>query len=61
LRAAHARAEMDRDADVTDDAMLVEASGGRVRVVPGHPDNIKITTPEDLAMAERLLAAMREA
>ncbi|HSZ36267.1 MAG TPA: 2-C-methyl-D-erythritol 4-phosphate cytidylyltransferase, partial [Acidimicrobiales bacterium] len=60
LRAAHAWAEDDRDALATDDAMLVEASGGRVRVVPGHPDNIKITTPEDLARAERLLAAMRE-
>jgi 2-C-methyl-D-erythritol 4-phosphate cytidylyltransferase len=36
--------------------MLVEASGGRVRVVPGHAGNLKITTPEDLATAERLLA-----
>ncbi len=31
----------------TDDSALVEAAGGRVRVVPGLPENIKITTPED--------------
>ena len=61
LRDAHARAKGDPDAVATDDAMLVEVSGGRVRVVAGHPDNIKITTPEDLATAERLLAAAREA
>ena len=33
----------------TDDAMLVEALGGRVRVVPGEPGNLKITAPEDLS------------
>ena len=37
--------------------MLVEALGGTVRVVPGEPGNLKITTPDDLAAAERLLAA----
>ena len=31
----------------TDDSALVEAAGGRVRVVPGLSENIKITTPED--------------
>ncbi len=61
LRAAHARAKGAPDAVATDDAMLVEAAGGRVRVVAGHPDNIKITTPEDLATAERLLAATQGA
>jgi 2-C-methyl-D-erythritol 4-phosphate cytidylyltransferase len=40
----------------TDDAMLVEALGGRVQVVPGEPGNLKITTPQDLRTAERLLA-----
>ena len=40
----------------TDDAMLVEALGATVRVVPGEPGNLKITTPEDLLTAERLLA-----
>ncbi len=62
LRSAHAAAASAAgDAIVaTDDAMLVEARGGRVRVVPGRPDNLKITTPDDLAAAERLLA-VREA
>lgn len=41
---------------VTDDAQLVEAAGGVVRLVQGDPDNIKITLPEDLAVAEALLA-----
>lgn len=59
LRDAHARAQDAHDIAATDDAMLVESSGGRVRVVAGHPDNIKITTPGDLATAERLLAAER--
>ena len=40
----------------TDDAMLVEALGGRVHVVSGEPGNLKITTPQDLRTAERLLA-----
>jgi 2-C-methyl-D-erythritol 4-phosphate cytidylyltransferase len=61
LRQAHARAEKSPDAAATDDAMLVEASGGRVRVVPGDPRNLKITTPQDLATAERRLAAAQEA
>ncbi len=41
----------------TDDAMLVEALGGRVRVVPGDTRNLKITAPDDLDAAERLLAS----
>jgi 2-C-methyl-D-erythritol 4-phosphate cytidylyltransferase len=40
----------------TDDAMLVEALGGTVLVVPGEPGNLKITDPGDLGAAERLLA-----
>jgi 2-C-methyl-D-erythritol 4-phosphate cytidylyltransferase len=40
----------------TDDAMLVEALGGTVQVVPGEPGNLKITDPGDLGAAERLLA-----
>ncbi len=38
-----------------DDAVLVEALGATVRVVPGEPGNLKITDPDDLAAAERLL------
>ncbi len=40
--------------DVTDDASLVEKAGYKVKVYPGSYDNIKITTPADLAMAEAL-------
>lgn len=50
LRVAHSHG-----GDATDDAALVEARGGRVVVVPGDPDNAKITTPADLdAMRARL-------
>jgi 2-C-methyl-D-erythritol 4-phosphate cytidylyltransferase len=40
----------------TDDAWLIERAGGRVIVVPSSEDNIKVTTPLDLAVAELLLA-----
>ncbi len=43
--------------DATDDAALVEASGGTVVVVPGEPRNIKITDPTDLLIAAALLDA----
>lgn len=41
----------------TDDAAYVERLGHEVRLVPGDRDNLKITRPEDLAQAERLLLA----
>jgi 2-C-methyl-D-erythritol 4-phosphate cytidylyltransferase/2-C-methyl-D-erythritol 2,4-cyclodiphosphate synthase len=41
--------------DATDEAMLVERTGHRVRLVEGDPRNIKITTPDDLAVAESLI------
>ena len=46
-------------ADVTDEGMLAERAGMPVTIVPGDPDNIKITTPEDLARARTVLAAPR--
>jgi 2-C-methyl-D-erythritol 4-phosphate cytidylyltransferase len=49
LRRAH-----QGDPDATDDAALVEALGLTVSVVPGDPDNLKLTTPADLARAETL-------
>ena len=52
LRAAHAS-----DDEATDDATLVEARGGTVVHVAGDPDNLKITNPGDLAMAESLISA----
>ncbi len=42
-------------AEGTDDASLVEAIGGRVRVVQGAPENFKVTTPLDVRVAEMLL------
>ncbi len=41
--------------DFTDDAALVEKAGFKVKLYPGAYDNIKITTPDDLAVAEVLL------
>lgn len=41
--------------DVTDDAMLAEKLGAKVKIVPGSYKNIKITTPEDLVIAEAIL------
>jgi len=38
----------------TDTASTVERIGGRVEVVPGDPRNLKVTYPEDLAIAEHL-------
>ena len=51
LRRAHAAS----DEDATDDAQLVERLGHPVLTYPGDRRNIKITTPEDLLIAEALL------
>lgn len=40
----------------TDTASVVEWAGGDVKVIEGEPDNIKITTPADLILAERIAA-----
>ena len=45
--------------DATDCAGLVEAAGGRVRLVEGDRRLLKVTTPDDLAFVETLLAAER--
>lgn len=46
--------------EVTDDAALVEALGHKVKVYMGSYDNIKVTTPEDLALAETILRMRNE-
>lgn len=51
LLEAHSRAA----ASVTDDAALVEAIGHPVHVYEGAASNFKVTTPEDLIIAEALL------
>ena len=53
LRGAH-----EGEPEATDDAALVEATGGRVIVVPGDLRNLKLTRPEDLVVAEALLVTL---
>ena len=43
-------------AQATDDAWLIERAGGSVVVVPAPRENLKVTTPLDLALAEMLIA-----
>jgi 2-C-methyl-D-erythritol 4-phosphate cytidylyltransferase len=52
LRRAHAGAT-----EATDDAALVESLGATVRVVPGDPRNIKVTTAADLEVVQALAAS----
>lgn len=47
----------DRVAAATDDAMLIESAGGLVRLHPVAEPNPKVTTAEDLLVAEALVAA----
>ncbi len=56
LESAFARASDDELGRATDDAWLVERSGGIVRILGSDPGNMKITTPEDLRIAELLLS-----
>ena len=49
------KAGIDKNLVVTDDSMLVEALGYPVKIIQGRYDNIKITTPEDLIIAESII------
>jgi 2-C-methyl-D-erythritol 4-phosphate cytidylyltransferase len=53
LESAHARARVNGE-PATDDAALVEACGATVRLVPDSSRNLKITTLDDLILAEAL-------
>jgi 2-C-methyl-D-erythritol 4-phosphate cytidylyltransferase len=44
-------------AQATDDAWLIERAGGRVGIVESSRENLKVTTPHDLVVAEMLLAS----
>jgi 2-C-methyl-D-erythritol 4-phosphate cytidylyltransferase len=61
FRSAALREAFDTDpqriAAATDDAMLVEESGGKVLIHPAAAENLKVTTELDLRIAELLLAA----
>jgi 2-C-methyl-D-erythritol 4-phosphate cytidylyltransferase len=48
-------ADPERAEAATDEAMLVEAAGGRVLIHPAPAENLKVTTPADLRLAELLL------
>lgn len=52
IRAAYRRL----DREVTDDAAAIELLGHCVRVVPGDPANVKLTTREDLEVARALVS-----
>lgn len=49
-------AKFPQDKDATDESQLVEKSGHKVKIVPSSYENLKITTPEDIVMAEAILA-----
>lgn len=51
-RAAYVPSEL-----MTDDSLLMERFGAPIAVVDGSPDNLKITTPEDLLLAEKMISS----
>ena len=55
FQAAVLRRALERGDSATDEASLVAAMGGTVRLIEGPSDNIKVTTPTDLRLAEALL------
>jgi 2-C-methyl-D-erythritol 4-phosphate cytidylyltransferase len=56
LEDAHANAAAGVSA--TDDAMLVEARGQRLRIVPDSPLNLKVTSPQDFVLADALASRL---
>jgi 2-C-methyl-D-erythritol 4-phosphate cytidylyltransferase len=54
IRLACKKAEEDK-IDAPDDATLVARLGHRIRIVLGEEQNLKITTPDDLVLAERII------
>lgn len=59
IRAAHEKAFREGRLDFTDDAAIAEWAGIAVRLVEGSPENIKLTWPRDMALAEARLSAVR--
>lgn len=51
---------LEHSLDFTDDCQLVEAIGGKVYMTTGDYTNIKITTPEDIRLAETLLEMRKD-
>ena len=57
LLAAHRASHRTGGPPALDDAEVFRRAGGRVRLIPGEPENFKITTSADLARAARILEA----
>ena len=57
ISAAHARAVTQTGMEFTDDCAIAEWAGLTVRLAPGSPVNVKLTTAEDLAMADERLSS----
>lgn len=55
VRALREALAANTDQVITDEAMLIEAAGGRVLIHPAPADNLKVTAPVDLQMAEIML------
>lgn len=55
ILSAHLEAERQERFDFTDDCALIEWADGKVKIVPGDKDNTKITTTEDIEMANEKL------
>jgi 2-C-methyl-D-erythritol 4-phosphate cytidylyltransferase len=51
---------LERERPVTDEASAIESMGLRPRLLRGHADNIKVTNPEDAALAEAILRRAQE-
>nr|WP_288976103.1 2-C-methyl-D-erythritol 4-phosphate cytidylyltransferase [uncultured Blautia sp.] len=61
IREAHERARQQNMADITDDAMVIERFGNmKIKLVEGSYENIKITTPEDIVVAEKILEKIQK-
>jgi len=60
IAAAHAWARRQGVGDATDDSALIEAVGGRIRLVEGDPFNMKITLRQDMEIAEAILKCRTE-
>jgi 2-C-methyl-D-erythritol 4-phosphate cytidylyltransferase/2-C-methyl-D-erythritol 2,4-cyclodiphosphate synthase len=60
ILAAHEKAYRAGRSDFTDDAAIAEWAGLPVRIVPGSPDNIKLTWAKDIAMADERLSGGRK-
>jgi 2-C-methyl-D-erythritol 4-phosphate cytidylyltransferase len=52
--------EKEFDASFTDDATVAEADGIKIHLTHGNRENLKITTPEDLAVAATLAPLLRQ-